>query len=391
SGMIVEKVILAANSAVFGITDPIFHLDIAYYMFQKPFIEFMVIYFTGVVIGLAVYTTIYYIAAFNRFFDKGIDIEILKKNTFIKQLIIYVMLIAVMLVISTVLNSQNIVFNNFLALSDGTFLRGAGLLDVTIKVWGYIIFAGIILVCSFIAVRNLKKGNFKKLIMVLIVIPSYLIVMFLALLIGNLVYIKNGEFDKEKRYIEYNMQYTKDAYNINIPENTITSSGTITSSDIAKNQDVINNINLLNRSTVLATLKEYQTNLGFYSYTNTNPALYKIDGGQRLVYLTPREIANNNRTFNNSTYQYTHGFGAVITDASKTDESGMIQYIQKSFDASDQKINISQPRIYFGLQTNSPIITDTKNKAEYDYPLTSSTNAENSYERHSWNKAEFPR
>ena len=380
SGMITEKVILATSSVSFGITDPIFHLDIAYYMFQKPFIEFLVIYFIGIIVGLAIYTTIYYILVFNRYFNKGIDIEILKKNTFIKQLMIYVMLIAVTLVISTLLSSQNVVFDNFLTLPDGTSLRGAGILDVTIKLWGYILFAAIILACSFMAVKNLRKGNFKRLIMVLIIIPSYLIVMFLVLVFGNLVYVKNDEFNKEKQYIQDNMQYTKAAYDINIPETIITSSGTITSSDINKNEDVINNINLVNSDTVLTTLKEYQTNLGYYSFTNTTPALYKIGSEPKLVYITPREIANNTKMFNNSTYEYTHGFGAIITDAAKTDDTGMIEYIQKDFDGSDQKINITEPRIYFGLQTNSPIVTNAKNKVEYDYPLTASTNAQNAYD-----------
>jgi len=380
SGMITEKVILATSSVSFGITDPIFHLDIAYYMFQKPFIEFLVIYFIGIIVGLAIYTTIYYILVFNRYFNKGIDIEILKKNTFIKQLMIYVMLIAVTLVISTLLSSQNVVFDNFLTLPDGTSLRGAGILDVTIKLWGYILFAAIILACSFMAVKNLRKGNFKRLIMVLIIIPSYLIVMFLVLVFGNLVYVKDDEFNKEKQYIQDNMQYTKAAYDINIPETIITSSGTITSSDINKNEDVINNINLVNSDTVLTTLKEYQTNLGYYSFTNTTPALYKIGSEPKLVYITPREIANNTKMFNNSTYEYTHGFGAIITDAAKTDDTGMIEYIQKDFDGSDQKINITEPRIYFGLQTNSPIVTNAKNKVEYDYPLTASTNAQNAYD-----------
>jgi len=161
----------------------------------------------------------------------------------------------------------------------------------------------------------------------------------------------------------------------------ITSSGTITSSDINKNEEIINNINLVNSTIVLTTLKEYQTSFGYYSFTNTTPALYKIGSEPKLVYVTPREIVNNEtRTFNNTTYEYTHGFGAIITDATKTDDSGMIEYIQKDFDGSDQQINITEPRIYFGLQTNAPIITDTKNKVEYDYPLTGSTNTQNTYD-----------
>jgi len=59
---------------------------------------------------------------------------------------------------------------------------------------------------------------------------------------------------------------------------------------------------------------------------------------------------------------------------------GISEYIQKSFDMKKDKVEITEPRIYFGVSTNAPIITNIENKLEYDYPLAGKKNTENTYE-----------
>src|SRR5699024_6759589 len=69
----------------------------------------------------------------------------------------------------------------------------------------------------------------------------------------------------------------------------------------------------------------------------------------------------------NKTYEYTHGMGLIIASASQSTETGNVQYVQKEISGSDETINISEPRIYFGLETNDIIATNAKNIQEYDY------------------------
>lgn len=65
STVILKTYMLCMNSTSFGVTDPVFGYDIGYFMFQKPFIEFMLIYILLMVIGITIYNVIYYIAVFN--------------------------------------------------------------------------------------------------------------------------------------------------------------------------------------------------------------------------------------------------------------------------------------------------------------------------------------
>ena len=375
-----EKALLAINGAQFGIYDPIFNLDIGYYIFQKPFVEAMIIYFIILMIVYSIYIATYYIIVFNVYFDKGIDPATLKKNTFLKQIITNIVLVVVGVSALTFINVQDVVFSKFLNLSNDTSLYGAGLIDVTIKVWGYRIFALVILICAIMAIRYFKKEKFKKVMIALCGIPAYLVLLFIVMIGFDLIYVNSNELDKEKKYIEYNIDFTKNAYNINIDEIEIQNSGTITSEDIASNQDVVGNINLLNEDIILQSLEQYQTSSGYYSYTTTKPGMYSIEGKEKLVYVSPREIlSNDTRTYNNKTYEYTHGYGIIVNSATAVDENGNIEYIQSGFLNENSKIAINEPRIYFGLETNEPIVTNAKNKKEYDYPINSTTSNTNTY------------
>ena len=380
SNFIIKKAIPALNVAYFGINDPVFNIDIGYYIFIKPFIEVLIIYFIALMVIYSIYITAYYIIVFNKYFENGVDAKTLKNNTFIKQITINIVLVVFAISFFTILSTHNTTTTKFLNLQNGTSLYGAGIIDVTIKVWGYRIFAFIILLCGIMAVKNFKKENFKKVAIWLCSIPIYLVVLFLVILGFDLIYVNKNELDKEKTYIQKNIAFTKNAYNINIDEIEVQNSGTIQNTDVEENDFVINNINLLNEEIVVKELNAYQTNSGYYKYNNTKCEIYKIDGENELVYITPREIiSNDTRTYNNKTYEYTHGYGAVINSASEVDENGNLLYIQSEFSGKDSKLNIIEPRIYFGMETNEPIIINAKNKNEYDYPLNSINSATNTY------------
>lgn len=377
---ITQKAILLFNSTLFAETDPIFNLDIGYFVFQKPFIETMVLYLIGLVAILTLYVAAYYIIVFNKFFDEGINMETLKKSTFIKQLIVSIVAIVVLSSIFIIMKVQDIVLEKYITIGENIELTGAGLVDVTVKVWGYRFFAVLILICLVFALVYFKQHKYKKMNITIAIIPAYLILLFLFMVGVDLIYVNSDELDKEKEYIGYSIKYTKNAYNINTKEIELENSGTITTEDIAQNKDVVNNVNILSKNTVLTHLEEYQTNLGYYTYKNTKVGLYEIDGERTLVYVSPREIlSNETRTYNSKTYEYTHGYGVIVTSASKTEGSGNLDYIKSGFIETNDGIILTQPRIYFGMQTNTSIVINKDKTVEYDYPLTSTTNSYNTY------------
>ncbi len=386
-----EKAMLFFSNAKFGIEDPIFNLDIGYFMFQKPFIEMILAYILILVIGLLIYSAIYYIVAFNVCFD-GIDRQTLKQSKLMKSIFNGFKIISIIIGLTIILNTQNIVFDKMLTLQDeaSTVLYGAGLTSSTIKLWGYILLAIVLVVSVFKAMGYLKRKQNKKAIIALAVVPSYLVILFVVMLGFQLIFVNPNELDKEKEYIAENIKNTKNAYNINIEEKEVTDNGNITEAQVDQYKEVLDNVALVSKDITLSTLKDKQTSSKYYSYRDTQIGKYNINGTNKLVYVSPREIVSgNNVTYNNKTYEYTHGNGAVITSATSTDKSGNMEYVQKSFDGSDNQIAISEPRIYFGMETNEPVVTNSKGKAEFDYPKSDSENAENTYEGKAGLKTNF--
>lgn len=378
SSALMQKIMLISNGTSFGIQDPIFGLDIAYYMFQKPVIETLALYFVILFVGLSIYIALYYVIAFNRYFD-GVDGKMLKESLFMKKLTRNALLIIIGIAILTVINTQNTMFGKILTVKNDLEIVGAGMTEITIKLWGYVIFAFVIIIFAYRALKYFKKGNTGKVLKNLAVIPGYLVVLFIVMVVFDLAFVSTNELDKEKEYIAENIKNTKNAYNINIEEKNIENSGTITSEEVEENANVINNIPVISKDAVSKTLENSQTVTGHYVYPNISIAKYNINGKNQLVYVAPREITNSGRTYNNKTYEYTHGIGEIFTSATESSQNGNIQYIQKDIVGKDEKINISEPRIYFGLETKETIATNTKNKNEYDYTDENGTDQVYSY------------
>lgn len=366
SSAFMQKIMLIINGTSFGNQDPIFGLDIAYYMFQKPVIEMLLFYFVVLFVGLSLYMALYYVIVFNRFFD-GVDGKMLKESIFMKKLMRNIMLIVVGVALITVINTQNVMYGKILTVGDDIEINGAGMTEATVQLYGYIIFAFVIVIFAYRALKAFKASNTSKVLKNLAVIPGYLVVLFLVMLVFDLAYVHSNELDKEKKYISENIKNTKIAYNINIEETSLENSGTITKEEAEQNENVINNIPIISQDAVLEDLQSNQTSTGYFAYTKANLAKYKIDGIDQLVYLAPREIKSSGRTYNNKTYEYTHGRGEVIASATQSTVAGNVQYIQKDVSGKDEKINIEQPNIYFGVQTKETIATNAKNKQEYDY------------------------
>lgn len=393
SGYILQKALPCFYNTQFVATDPVFGLDIGYFVFIWPFLELITMYALIAIIAATVYMAIYYLIVFNVYFD-GISRESVKKSNIEKQALSNLKKIIVLFAILILLLTQNIGVQKFIVLSDeqteNYSIFGAGITETTIRLWGYVGLSIIMVLSVFKAIKEFTKGNTKKIIKALLWVPAYLVILAVGMLGFNLIYVNSNELDKERTYIAENIKNTKKAYGIDIEEDVIKDEGTITQSAITANSETISNIPIVNAENVIKDLEGSQTTKGYYKFTRAQIGNYTIDDKQQLVYVTPREIASAKATYNNKTYEYTHGFGAIITSATSTTSSGNINHIQKSFEQTDEVVNVSEPRIYFGLETNSTVVTNSNNKKEFDYPTENAlSNTENTYDGPAGLKANF--
>lgn len=384
TGMIVEKALPCFFNTQFVTTDPALGLDIGFFVFIWPFLEFLTIYAAVAVIASTIYAAMYYLIVFNVFFD-GISRESVKKSDILKQAFSKLKILTILFAIWVLLGTVNIGVQKFIILnsdeSENYSLFGAGLTETTIRFWGYLALSAIMVISVFRAIKEFQKRNTKKVIKSILIVPGYLVSLMIVMIGFNLIFVNSNELDKEKTYIGYNIRNTKKAYGIDIDEVIVQDEGTITQGSIVDNSETIRNIPIVSEETVIKDLGGSQTSKGYYNYKNTKVGLYNIKGKESLVYVTPREIASSKGTYNNKTYEYTHGFGAIITSATSVTESGNVSHLQKTFKQTDEVVNVDEPRIYFGLETNDTVVTNSNGKKEFDYPAEDGVNnTENTYD-----------
>lgn len=386
SNIFLQKTILFFYSTSFGKTDFIFGHDIGYYLFIKPFLQAVLIYILVTIVLSTLYAAVYYIVSLNTQFVNGVTTESLKNSIIKKQLLNNAKILVIIIAVLTFINAEDLSSRPFLTVGENEYsyaISGAGTSDVSIKVWGYRALSIIMIIAIFVGISAYNKKKNRRLIMSVFSVPIYLVGLILVLIGYNKIFVDSNEYEKEKQYISYNIENTRDAYGINIEEVNLDDTDAINSDEVTKYSEVANNIATTNKDLVLKSLNGTLTNKGYYKYTSTKPCEYTINNKKTLVYITPREVVSNENSYTNATYEYTHGYGVVVTSASDTNSTGDLVNLQKGFSNDGNVINIKNPRVYFGLETNKTIVTNSKNKNEFDYPKNENSdldNATNSYD-----------
>ena len=386
SNIFLQKTILFFNSTSFGKTDFIFGHDIGYYLFIKPFLQTVLIYILVTIVLSTLYAAVYYIVSLNTQFVNGVTTESLKNSIIKKQLLNNAKILVIIIAVLTFINAEDLSSRPFLTVGENEYsyaISGAGTSDVSIKVWGYRALSIIMIIAIFVGISAYNKKKNRRLIMSVFSVPIYLVGLILVLIGYNKIFVDSNEYEKEKQYISYNIENTRDAYGINIEEVNLDDTDAINSDEVTKYSEVANNISTTNKDLILKSLNGTLTNKGYYKYTSTKPCEYTINNKKTLVYITPREVVSNENSYTNATYEYTHGYGVVVTSASDTNSTGDLVNLQKGFSNDGNVINIKNPRVYFGLETNKTIVTNSKNKNEFDYPKNENSdldNATNSYD-----------
>ena len=121
------------------------------------------------------------------------------------------------------------------------------------------------------------------------------------------------------------------------------------------------------------TLDQLQTIRRYYKFPDVDTDRYEIDGVQRQVMLSGRELAvgeNPGATgFVNQRIIYTHGIGAAMVPVNEVANEGQPKLFIGNLPpvSTEGAPVITEPRIYFGELETSHVITGARQN-EFDYP-----------------------
>ncbi|HCX64166.1 MAG TPA: UPF0182 family protein, partial [Eubacteriaceae bacterium] len=376
----------------FGVTDPIFDMDVSFYVFQLPFLESLYSVLSTTLFILIVVTVAYTIVHFFNNQNVGMNIpneeqqhEI--KNYFVGLSHVATKQIGIFIGLFFLLNAFRYFLNMFTLLySSSSILYGAGFTDSVIRLNLY----KVVIVVSLIgAVFSIVSGMRKKLKPLIIAPVITIAVIFLggvvALLVENF-YVEPNQFTREEPFIERHIEYTREAYGLtNVEEKEFDSAQNITEDDLDFNAATLDNIPINDYRPILDVYNSIQGFRLYYQFNDVDADRYTIDGNLMKMFVGARELDNsrldtNAQTWVNMHLKYTHGFGVAASPANKVDEVGQPELSVKDIppETDHPELELEEPRIYFGESTDTYAITNTKS-AEFDYP-DGSANQENFYD-----------
>ncbi len=376
------------NATWFNISDPIFGKNVSYFIFQRPLLMMLVESLSSLLILVIIYTLAYYIISISMLATRGISKETFKESSFIGHNFVNIVLFLLVTAWGFSLNVEGLVFSSFLdrTVNDTTTsLIGAGFIDVNISRYVYMALPYITIACSLIAAIFLRRKQLKKTIITLAIIPAVLILHGITVFVVDTFVVSPNELEMEKQYIAYNMDYTKQGYNLNVDEKTYDVSTDFTLNDVKENSQLVDNARILDYKATLKVLNQYQTIKGYYTFNDVDIAVYDIEGKPTAVFIAARELNENqlkDKSYALKRFQYTHGYGIVVTSVNSIDDNGYPNYIVKDItaDLSNKGLNILQPRIYYGELINEPVVVNANTIKEFDYPTGETDVKEYEYE-----------
>ena len=218
--------------------------------------------------------------------------------------------------------------------------------------------------------------------------------------------VQPNELAREAPYIRRTIEMTRQAFGLdNIATQTFDPQANLTAQKIQANDLTIRNVRLWDEQPLLATNRQLQQIRLYYRFPDADIDRYSLAGSgnsqppaiqtQQQVLISAREldyasVPKQAQTWVNEHLIYTHGYGFTLSPVNRVAPGGLPEYLVKdiginaethlktSSDAVRSTIPIGQPRIYYGEDTNTYIMTGTKVK-ELDYP-SGNDNAYNVYD-----------
>ncbi len=372
--MFYMKFLTALNGSPFGSTDPVFLKDIGYYIFNRPF--FITAYgFLSTVSGLIIaYTFVYYLFNMSSF-ETGFSFQNIKDKGIISHNLVNVAIFFILKAVSYRYTSQNILYDSFSVLDN----EGAGYVDVNIWMLYYKIAPYLILVVVAVALFLVWRNRLKAAGIAIAVFPAVWVITIAVSAFTQSLIVSPNEMDYEKQYISYNIEKTREAYSLDkIKTYDFPEMEELTPEIIQRNIETKNNIRVVDIASTLVSNVQLQSNTAFYTFTDGDIINYTVNGKEIPIFISAREIDKSrlpDKTYLNTTYRYTHGYGIVMNPINQFTNQGQVDFILSGTkqETVDENLVINRPEIYYGEMTNDHVIVKAKGLEEIDYDGTRTT------------------
>jgi len=349
------------NSEFFGKGDPIFYMDIGYYVFQRPFYIAMISMLQSAMAFMIFFTAIMYIIFYGKFDFYNMK-NILKEKGVIIHLISLIIIYFIIKAVTYKFVQESILF------TQNSGFVGADYTNIKVWLKYYNAIPIIIVLAVILTIIFILRQKVKHAICSVMVYPVAFIITTLIASIVNVMVVDPNEMSVQSEYIQHNIDYTRSAYNLdNVVERAYEINNDLNEEKIMNNLDTVDNIRITDFDQTVNVLNQLQSLKTYYSFSDSDIVTYTLGGETTAVSIAAREINTDKlddsaKTYVNEKMRYTHSTGVVANKINSVNDNGHLDFIVKNIPVTSEyeELHISQPRIYYGETKNNYVIVGTK-------------------------------
>ncbi len=353
-----EEILLFLNQTAFGLQDPIFDLDISFFIFSLPIWQGLRSFLLTALVFSLIGTML--ISGFD--WRKWFEVRALKAH-------MSLLVIGILLLIAWQYRLQS--FDLVYSTRGSVF--GAGFTDVNAQLPIFNVLAIVTLIITLLVFINMFVRLAWR-----VIVYALGVWMAVAIVAGNLVptlfqrfVVAPNEYSREASYIQHNIDFTRQAYDLadldSVAYNAREDLGTDT---LFTQVDTITNIRLWDYRPMRETYNQIQALRQYYEFRDIDIDRYEVDGNLKQVLLSARELVPEQlseaaRTWVNQRLVYTHGYGVAMSPVSEITFDGLPTFLLKDLPPKGS-ILLEQPQLYFSEASYGYVVGNTRTK-EFDY------------------------
>jgi uncharacterized protein len=361
--------LLFMNGGSFAASDPQFHKNVGFFVFEYPFLSFLVSWAFVALVVIAIFTVIAH------YLNGGIRVQSGSPSVAPQVKVHLSVLLACMALVKAV---GYVLARYNLDLSQNGYVQGAGYTDVHSRLPALTLLIWISLLAAVILLINIRRRGWA------LPVLGVGLWAFVAIVVGAIypaivqaVKVNPAQNSLERPYISRNIEATRAALGINnVKQSTFSAAQTLTPAQVVANQATLSNVQLWDPTQTGPSYTKLQATKSYYSFNTLAVDRYSINGKLVPSVVAVRQINDSDlpsQGWVNTHLQYTHGYAMILSPSNS--QSGD----QPSFAISNVPPQsgpgaptIEQPRVYFGL--NNP------NGGDANYVLANSRQPEIDYQ-----------
>ncbi len=359
-----QEWMLFLHGGNFNKTDPQFGKDIGFFVFKLPMLMLIARWLLVALVFAVAVTVLWH------FLNGAIRLH-LKRDRIGNAVMIHVSVLFAL--IALVRAAQYWLRRYELSFSDrGPGVVGANYTDVQYLLpgLGLLAIVSIIAAVAFLVGARTKSIKWPATTVVLSTLLSLLVAVLIPAGVQRFV-VQPAESEKERPYIQRNVDATRDALDLNtISVRDFNYTKDLTAQQLKDNSATIRNVRLWDTDLVNPSFRRLQESRSYFQFNDIDIDRYQMNNQLTQMMVSVRDINPNKlpqgrTSWVNQHLAFTHGYGAVAAPANAVTSNGEPDFSLKDLPPTGSP-EIKVPQVYFGEETPSYSIVNTK-QGEVDF------------------------